>query len=54
MFISYVFSMYLFLCVYVYVTKKISDAKVKRQGYKHALFGGEGVTFVWDHFSKIP
>ena len=39
---------------YIPVTKKFSDAKVKRQGYKHALFRGGGGTFVWGYFSKIP
>ena len=45
----------IFEYIFIYpVTEKLSDANVKRQGYKHALFGWEGVTFVWDHFSKIP
>ena len=37
------------VCMYVYLypgTIKLSDAKVKRQGYKLALFGGGGVHFV--------
>ena len=33
------------------VIRKLSDANVKRQGNKHALFGVGG-TFVRDHFSK--
>ena len=33
--------------LYIYPgTIKLSDAKVKRQGYKLALFGGGGVHFV--------
>ena len=33
-------------------TIKLSDAKVKRQGYKHALFGGGGGNFCVGQFFK--
>ena len=35
------------------VTEKSSDVYVKRQGYKLALFGEGGGTFVVGPFSKI-
>ena len=43
----------IYIYIYIYpVTNKLSDAKVKRHGYKLALFGVGGGTFVVGPFFK--
>ena len=44
--------MYINMYIYIYpVTNKLSDAKVKRQGYKLALFGWGGGPILCRHLT---